>query len=402
MLFKYKIVDNSGNTKEGNIEAVGKDVAINTLQKKGYLVVTIDPVSEKKGVLQSISIGKKRIPLKDVVIMSRQFATLFQAQVPAVRVFTLMENNIENKYLSEIIASITEDIKGGMTISQAMKKHPDAFSRFYVNMVASGEESGKLTETFNFLADYLERNYELTSKTKHALVYPAFVIITFFIVMVLMLTMVIPKLGKVIIDSGQEIPAYTQFVLWLSDFTLAYGIYVGLALVFGGIIAFRYIQGQAGKGKWDAYKLRMPYFGMLFNKIYLSRISDNLSTMLGSGIPIVRALEITSSVVDNQVYKDIIDNGTEAVKSGRMLSESFGQFEEMPQILVQMIRVGEETGSISNILKTLAAFYRKEVEDTVDTLIGMIEPAMIIVLGVGVGFLLTAILMPIYNMTSAF
>jgi type IV pilus assembly protein PilC len=401
MLFRYKVIDNSGVTKEGDIEAVGRDVAINALQDRGYLIISIDAAAKKKSILDTLSFGK-RIPLRDVVIMSRQFSTLFEAQVPAIRVFTLMQNNIQNKYLSDIIGAVAEDIRAGKTISDSLAKHPEAFSRFYVNMISAGEESGKLTETFQFLADYLERSYQLTSKTKHALVYPAFVIFTFFVVLILMLTMVIPKLGEVILESGQDIPAYTRLVIGLSDFTLNYGLYVGIAIVLGIVVLYRYIQGQTGKGKWDLLKLQIPYFGDLFEKMYLSRISDNLSTMLGSGIPIVRALEITANVVDNKIYEDIIKDGSETVRQGRMLSDSFSQYKEIPPILVQMIRVGEETGALSRILDTLATFYRREVEDAVDTLIGMIEPAMIIVLGVGVGFLLTAILMPIYNITSSF
>ena len=339
--------------------------------------------------------------MKDVVIMSRQLSALFEAQVSAFKAFTLMAENADNAMLRFALQTISQDIQGGISISEAMEKHPNAFSTFYIAMVRAGEESGKLTETFRYLADYLEREYELISKTKNALIYPAFVIVTFVVVVILMLTLVIPQLSTVLIETGQQLPIYTRAVIAVSNFFVNYWIFILIFLLaFAGY--FWYLAGRAsGKKKLDAWKLHLPVFGGLYQKLYLSRIADNLNTMLSAGIPVLHALEITGDVVDNKIYQDILKQAVEDVKGGQQISASFEKNKEIPAIMVQMVKVGEETGSLGSILSTLARFYKREVDNAVDTLIGLIEPVMIVLLGVAVGFLLTSILIPIYNIASS-
>ena len=268
-------------------------------------------------------------------------------------------------------------------------------------MVKGGEETGKLNQTFAYLADYLDRQYALTSKTKNALIYPAFVIVTFFVVMGLMFVIVIPKLSAIITESGQVVPIYTQIIIAVSNFFVNYGFLVIIFLVISGLWIWRLSTTEKGKLYLDKTRLTIPAVGNLYKKLYLSRISDNLDTMLTSGIPIVRSIDITASVVGSNIYKHILNEVEEAVKGGSSLSSAFEKHPmEIPPIMVQMIKVGEETGSLGNILKTLADFYKREVDGAVDTLVGLIEPVMIVVLGLGVGLLLVSILMPIYNMTS--
>jgi type IV pilus assembly protein PilC len=394
MLFKYKTVDTTGASKEGNIEAVNKDLAISALQRRGLIVVSIKGEDEKKLLDRNIF---EHIPLKDIVIMSRQIATLFEAQVSALKAFSLLAGNTENPLLAKLLNQVVDDVQAGFPISGALAKHPDAFSTFYVNMVKAGEESGKLTQTFNYLADYLDRQYALTSKTRNALIYPAFVVFTFVVVMSLMFTIVIPKLTQIIQESGQEIPIYTQGVIAVSNFFVNYGIFVLIFLVIAGLYVFRLSRTDDGKTYLDNLKLSAPLFGKVFQKLYLARLSDNLETMLSSGIPIVRSIEITGAVVGNKVYEKILKDSEEAVKAGSSLSQSLEKHEHIPPLLVSMIRVGEETGSLTQILKTLSSFYKREVDDAVDTLVGFIEPIMIVALGLGVGILLASVLIPIYN-----
>jgi type IV pilus assembly protein PilC len=269
-------------------------------------------------------------------------------------------------------------------------------------MVKAGEETGKLTETFSHLADYLDRQYALTSKTRNALIYPAFVIVTFFVVMGLMFVVVIPKISEIILSTGQEVPTYTKIVIGLSNFFVHYGFIVLIAIGLFGIWIWRLTLTEKGQIFIDEIKLKVPAVGNLFRKLYLSRISDNMDTMLTSGIPIIRSLDLTAEVVGSIVYKDILKKVIEEVKAGSSLSVAFEKYpEQMPGILVQMIKVGEETGSLGQILKTLGDFYKREVDDAIDTLVGMIEPIMIVVLGLGVGILLVSVLMPIYNMTGS-
>ncbi|TSC70382.1 MAG: Uncharacterized protein CEO12_406 [Parcubacteria group bacterium Gr01-1014_46] len=401
MIFKYKAVTNTGEQRNGTIEAFNVDIAINQLQKNGLLISQINSEEEKDGFKIPLFSFLNRVSNKDIVILSRQIATLFQAQVSALRIFRLLSEQVENVILKKYLVAISEDIQGGSSISMAIGKYPDAFSDFYVNMVKSGEESGKLDEIFNYLADYMDRTYEVTSKAKNALIYPAFIIFTFVAVMVLMFTVIIPKIALMITDSGQPIPFYTQIVLWISNIFVNHILLMGIVVVVATYLILRYIKTEEGAIYLDRLKLDVPYLGGLYRKLYLSRISDNLNTMIISGIPILKALEITSAVVDNKIYQSIIGEALKRVKEGTPLSEAFAEHKEIPPLLTQMIKVGEETGELGSILKSLSKFYQREVTSAVDTLVGLIEPVMIVGLGLGVGFLLAAVLMPIYNIASA-
>jgi len=400
MLFNYKVINTEGKETKGQIEAANSNIAVTTLQKKGFVVISVDS-AEKTNFVKKYLPFLDKVALKDIVMMTRQAATLFEAQISAVRVFTLLSENSENKGLKQSLDSVTEDIKGGMTISDAMTKQPKVFSPFFVNMVKAGEESGKMTDIFNFLASYLERSHALTSKTKNALIYPAFIVFTFIIVMVLMLTSVIPEMAEILIQSGSEIPIYTKIVIGLSNLFVDYGIFLLLFLVILGFYLFRSLRTKKGKAKLDQLKLQLPMFGNLFRKTYLARIADNINTMIAAGIPVVKTLEISSKVVDNTVYSELLLETLEEVKGGSTISSAMSKHEEIPAIMVQMIKVGEETGSLAKVLGTLAKFYTQEVKTTVDTLISMIEPMMIVLLGLGVGFLLASVLIPIYNVASS-
>lgn len=399
MIFNYKALSDKGEKTEGTVEAFNVDIAINQLQKRGLVITEIHDTEEKKFKVPLLSL-LDHVSNKDVVILSRQMATLFQAQVSALRVFRLLGEQTENPILQKYLASIADDLQGGSSISAALAKYPDAFSAFYVNMVKSGEESGKLDEIFNYLADYLDRTYEVTSKAKNALIYPAFVVATFIGVMILMLTVIIPKIAVMIKDSGQSVPFYTQVVIFISNLFVSYGAFLGIGIVIVGFAVWRYYRTPDGAIFFDNMRLNLPYLGGLYKKLYLSRIADNMNTMIMSGIPILKALEITSSVVDNRIYRTILDDVLIKVKEGVSLSNAFGQYKEIPNIMTQMVKVGEETGELGNILKSLARFYQREVTTAVDTLVGLIEPVMIVALGLGVGILLASVLMPIYNIAS--
>jgi type IV pilus assembly protein PilC len=397
MLFNYEAITNIGEKKIGTVDASSKDLAISALQHRGLIISSIELAKDKKGLLQMSFFGEKSIKTKDVVIMSRQISTLFDSQVSALKAFSLMAENTENKSLSKVLNEVADEIKAGVYISEAMSKHPKVFSEFYVSMVKAGEESGKLTQTFAYLADYLDRQYALSSKTKNALIYPSFVIGVFLIVMVLMFTFIIPKLGKIIEESGQEMPFFTKIVIKTSGFFVDYGVYLFIALIIFIVYVIHFSRTEFGKIYLDRLKITMPVFKNIFIKLYLARISDNMNTMLSSSIPIVRAIELTSAIVENSIYRDILKGVASGVKEGSSLSESFSKHPEIPKIMSGMIKVGEETGSVGTILKTLGNFYTREVNEAVDRLVSLIEPIMIIMLGLGVGVLLSAVLMPIYN-----
>lgn len=405
MLFNYKAVDSTNLQREGTVEAPTIDAAISAVQKRGYTLVSIDEVNPSEGLAGLLNINFtffQGVSNKDIVIFSRQIATLFQAQVSPLRIFRLLSAESDNPQLQVVLNQIVEDLQGGSSISRALAVHPQVFSSFYVNLVRSGEESGSLEKTFDYLADYLDRQYEVVAKARNALVYPAFVISIFIGVMALMLTLVIPNIAKILTDSGQELPIYTKIVIGLSDFLVNYIGLILLAITVGGGLLWRFLKTDVGRRAYDEFIISIPYVGDLQQKLLLTRICDNMATMLSSGISIVQALEVTADVVDNSVYKEIIEAALVEVKGGRSFADSIAQYSEIPGVLAQMAKVGEETGSLAAILTTLSNFYRREVNNAVDTLIGLIEPAMIVMLGLGVGVLLASVLMPIYNLTNSF
>jgi len=400
MEFKYEALDSTGKTTSGVVNATNQDAAIMALQRRGLTITSFSGSTGAAGLLgqlKSITFFGG-ISSRDLVLLSRQIATLFEAQVSALRVFRLLAEQADKPFTRNVLVTISDDLQAGSSISKALAKHPKAFSDFYVNMVKAGEESGKLDETFLYLADYIDRSYELAGKARNALIYPAFILLTFFAVMTLMLTVVIPKIGSIIADSGQQLPFITAVVLGFSNFLVDYGIFLLIAIIIGGFFLFRFVKTPQGRSAIAHLQLSVPYVGALYQKLYLARIADNMHVMLSSGISAVRALEITSAVVGNSVYEQILQEGLEAVKAGSSMSQTFNRYPEyIPAIMVQMLQIGEETGELGNILERLAKFYNREVNSAVDTLVSLIEPIMIVMLALGVGFLLAAVLLPIYN-----
>jgi type IV pilus assembly protein PilC len=401
-VFNYTAVDSEGSQRQGTIDAVNIDLAISALQRRGLVISDISPVEAAGSGLKSRISFFDRITNADIVMLSREITSLFEAQVSALRAFRLLASEARTPKLASRLTDIGNDIQSGASISAALSRHPDVFSPFYVNMVRAGEESGKLDETFSFLADYLDRNYEITQKARNALIYPAFILATFLIVMILVMTVIIPQLSGMLLEVGQTPPIYTVIVIAISNFFVHYGLLLLVALVIGAFFLFRYGQTQAGAELFSRARMDTPAVGNLFQKLYLSRIADNLGTMLRSGVQILRGLEITAAVVGDPTYERILMEAVNDVKGGFPVSEALRKHPEMPGIMVAMIKIGEETGNMGAILETIARFYRREVNNTIDTLVGLIEPFLIVTLALGVGVLLASVLIPIYNIASSF
>lgn len=398
-LFYYTAIDAENKERKGSIDAINKDVAITALQRRGLTLSSITPAKSDSIFDMRITIFE-RVKNKDIVILSRQITTLFEAQVSALRAFRLLAAESTSPLLQDKLGEIANDIQSGSTIGDALEKHPKVFSSFYVAMVRAGEETGRLDEAFSFLADYLDRTYEVTSKARNAMIYPAFVILTFISVMVLMLTTVIPRLSDILLESGQEVPIYTKVVIGLANFLTNYIWLFGIAVALGIVLIYRFLQTETGKQRMAQARLQIPYVGDLYRKLYMSRIADSLSTTLSSGIQLVRGIEISAAVVGDPAYDKILQRVAQEIQTGRPASEVLAEYDEFPGIVIAMVKVGEETGDLSNILKTMAKFYQREVSNAVDTLVSLIEPIMIVLMGVGVGLLLASVLVPIYNISA--
>ena len=399
MLYKYEATTAEGEEKRGVIDAANRDIAIAALQRRNLIIISVEEAKESGFFSKPLAIFN-RVKPRDIVILSRQLSTLFEAKVPVLTSLKLLAGETENPALREKMSVLLDDIQGGSSISEAMSKQPDVFSKFFVNMVRSGEESGKLDEVFSYLASYLERNYELASKARSALIYPIFVLVAFFGVLVLMLTVIIPKLSVILKETGQELPIYTKAIIAVSDLLINYGIFILIALIVGAISVWYYLRTGQGKAGFARFQLSIPYVGVLYRKLFIGRMLDNFETLLSSGVSVIRTLELTADVIDSEIFRQILTESIEAVKGGSSISESLSRYEDIPGLVVQMIRVGEETGKLAFVLKTLSRFYKKEVDTAIETLMSLIEPALIIVLGLGVGLLVAGILGPIYNITA--
>ncbi|HLD34663.1 MAG TPA: type II secretion system F family protein, partial [Patescibacteria group bacterium] len=275
MLFKYQAINKDGQPEQGDIEAITMEVAISSLQRRGFTLSKIAPAESGSLFAKDFSIFN-RVSNKDIVMLSRQMSTLFEAQVSALRIFRLLAAESEKPILRKALTEVADDLQGGSSITKALARHPNVFSEFYVSMVRAGEESGKLDQTLSYLADYLDRSYEVTSKAKNAMIYPAFVVVVFIGVMVLMLTKIIPSITQILKDSGQDIPIYTKVVIFISDFLVNYGLFFLLAIIAGAAVLWKMTRTPKGRFALSQFKLKIPYLGNLYKKLYLSRIADNL------------------------------------------------------------------------------------------------------------------------------
>lgn len=398
--FHYQARTPGGETRSGVVEASSQEAALEALHQRN-LVVTQLREEKRPALLGGITFGTG-VKQKDVVIFSRQLSTLLEARVPAVEALKTLLGETERTALKRIIAEILDDVAGGMALSQALGKHPRVFSGFYIHLVRSGEESGKLQEVFSYLADYLERSYYLASKARNSLIYPAFILFAFVGVLVVMLVAVIPRLVTIFEETGQAVPFYTQVVIFVSSFLRQWGLAVLLAAIGAAIAIWRWSMTPGGKWFFHKLQLHTPILGNLYQKLFMARLTDNLKTLFLGGIPILRALAISGDVVGNVVYQRAVAEAIESVKAGNTISAAFERTREIPVLVTQMIRIGEASGRLDFILGNVAKFYQREVDTAFENLVALIEPFLIIFLGAGIGILVGSVLVPLYNLVGTF
>ena len=398
--FEYKARSKEGEVRSGVIEASSEEAALDLLQQKNLIILSINKYSGTGWLRMQLPLGGG-VTTKDVVIFSRQLATLFEARIPVVQSLQTLISETSKPVLRAAIADVLSDVGGGLALSQAMAKHPNIFSSFYISLIRSGEESGKLQEIFTYLADHMERSYYLTTKARNALIYPAFVFLAFIGVLVVMLVVVVPRLISIFEETGQGVPFYTQAIIYLSLFLRQWGLAVLLVAVAGAIFLWRWSFTRGGKIFFHRLQINFPIVGELYRKLFMTRLTDNLRTLIISGIPIVRALEVSRDVVGNVIYQKAIEEAIESVKAGSTISAALEKTPEIPVLVTQMIRVGEASGRLDFILGSIAKFYQREVDSALESLVALIEPALIVFLGVGIGVLVASIMVPLYNLVGA-
>ncbi len=399
MKFAYQARNKEGVVKEGVVVALDRPGAESLLAENGLIITSLQ--LKEDNFLDKLNPFGKSVKSKDLVLFSRQFSTLIAARMPLLQALRILESQLSSKRLIQVTQNLISSIENGESLSLALSKHPEVFGGMYISLVKSGEVSGTLNKSLTYLADQMEKDYELRSKVRSALTYPLFIVATLMSVGLLMFKFVLPKLTSVLIEQGGELPTVSKGLIAVTNFINVYWWLI--ILVMGGaILGMRaYINTPPGRYFWDAVKLKAPIFGGIFERIYMVRFSRNLSTLVAGGIPIIQALQIIAEIINNVIYRDIILEATEQLANGKTISESLAQHKEFPTIVTQMVRVGEETAQLEEILDKIAGFYEKEVDEKVSTLTTLLEPLIMIILGLGVGALVAGILLPIYNLASS-
>lgn len=399
-IFKYIAEDSQGKIKRGTTVGLSDNEVTFKLRKKDLNPTSVLNITNSFESKFSMFIAP--IKGKDLVIFSRQFSVMISANVPVVESLLILVEQTNNITLKNMISEIAFEVDGGAFLSDAFSKRPKIFSDFFVNIVRSGESSGKLDEVLNYLADEMEKNYDMVAKIKGAMIYPVFIMVALVGVAIVLMIYVIPNLTTILTETGMELPISTRIVIGTSEFLQSYIILLALAL--GGLaFLFRmYLKTYSGKRNFDIVKLRMPVFGTLFKYIYLMRFTRSLATLLKGGVTITRSLEITAEVVGNTIYRELILETLESINDGNPLATVMENSKDVPHMVPQMIAVGEKTGKIDTVLDRITEFYSREASNMLDNLSKLMEPLIMVIMGVGVGIMVAAVILPMYNMANQF
>ena len=401
MKFSYQAKDSAGNLQEGKIEAANSNTAVTMLQEKRLIPLVVEKEKELPAIAKDLMRIWHGVKPRELSVFFRQLSTLMEAKVPIAESLKAVGNQTSNAYLKTVVEEMVNDIEDGSPFSESMQKHPEVFKPLMVNMTKAGELSGNLQRSVFFAAENTEKNYELTSKIKGALFYPIFVLTASLIIGFIVVTFVLPKLTNIFKELNVAVPWYTKVLMVVGDFMSKYWWAVGVAIIFLIISGIYYVKTEEGRKEWDIIKTKIPIIGPLFEYVYVARFSENLGVLMLAGIPIVRALIIVSEVVNNTSYASVILRAADEVKTGGTMSSVFSRTSHFPPIVSQMIKIGEDSGKISEVLMNVSSFYSKEVDRMTRNLSTMLEPILICILGAVVAFMVFAILVPIYDITGA-
>ena len=402
MKFQYQARDDKGRNQKGVVEASSEEVALQILDRYGFYVTLLEPAGIISAYAKKFSFFD-RVPIKDVMLFSRQLAIMFKARVSLVEALVTIGQQNQNKAFREKLLKISEEVEGGTAFSDALSKHPKVFSSFYVSMVKRGEALGKLSDVLSYLSEHLEREYALRSKVRGAMMYPGFVLVVAAAVLTLLSVMVLPNLTSILTESGQDLPLATRVVIAFSDFYKQWWWLSTLVMIGIGVGIFRFSKTSQGKKFFDTYLLKTPLIRTFLKMMYVSRFGENLSTLITGGVPIVKALDITGNIVGNDVYKKIIREARDEVAQGSRITDALEKYPDyFPPIFTQMVRVGEKSGALDTTMMEIVGFYQKEVDRSIDGFLSLIEPIMIVVLGVLIGGVMASVVLPLYQISSQF
>ena len=395
--YAYTVRDRTGREITGSLEAENVDVLSGKLRQMGYFVVSIE---EAKGSMakKELHIFGAKVKIEDITIFTRQFATMINAGLPLIKCLSVLTQQTESKTLADVIVDCQKDVEAGRSLSEALSKHPEAFSNLYVSMVRAGELGGMLDDVLLRVANQMEREQEIRRKIKSAMTYPIAVLAITLVLLTAMIVFVVPNFAGMFEDMGGELPTFTKMLVSLSHFVGGFGGLIMIAVIIGLIIGFRRFKATAtGRMAVDRLKLRLPMVGPLFHKTAMSKFSRTLGTLLSSGVPILGALEITGETTGNMVVTKALEKVKAGVKEGETIASPLPEANVFPPMVTQMIAIGEETGALDVMLAKVSEFYDSEVNAAVDGLTSTIEPLLIMFLGLAVGTIVIALYLPIFR-----
>ncbi len=397
-VFVWEGKTRQGVVQKGELSANNKEEVFALLRKQNITPVNIAAKSKEL----KLSFGAPKIEDKDVVIFTRQLATMIDAGLPLVQCLDILGSQTENKTLAKIIIQVRTDVEGGSTFADALKKHPKAFDNLYVNMVAAGEAGGILDTILQRLAAYMEKFAKIKKQIKSAMVYPSVILFVAVAVVALLLVVVVPMLAAMFAEAGQALPLPTRIVIAASNFLKGWGGLITLIIIVGSFVGIKqWRKTEQGLRATDAVALKLPIVGDLIRKVSVAKFTRTLGTLLQSGVPILEGLLIVARTAGNKVVEESILTTRTSVSEGKTLAEPLGKAQVFPPMVTHMIAVGEATGALDNMLTKIADFYDDEVDGAVATLTSMLEPMLMIFLGTTVGFVIVAMYMPIFQMGSA-
>jgi len=395
-IFVWKGEDKKGKAQKGEMEAPSEAVVRTQLRRAG---LQPSKVKEKsKDLFENVSFLQPKVQTKDVVVFSRQFATMINAGLPLIQSLDILQAQEQNKTFRKILKEIKEDVESGSTLADALGKHPEVFDNLFVNMVAAGEVGGVLDTILNRLSAYMEKAQKLKRQVKGAMTYPIIVLIVAVLVVAVILIFVIPVFEKMFADFGGALPGPTQIVVNMSRFLKANIAYIVVAFILFAIAFKRFYGTEKGRTIVDAYTLRLPVFGPLLRKVAVAKFSRTMGTMISSGVPILDALDIVAKTAGNKTVEAAVFSVKKGVTEGRTMAEPMGDSGVFPSMVVQMVSVGESTGALDAMLGKIADFYDDEVDAAVEGLTAMIEPFMMVFLGTTIGGLVVSMYLPIFKM----
>ncbi len=409
MQFTYKATSKTGKIITGTAEAANKQALLVMLHKQDVKPVVIELAKGGKGKAL-FGGGKKKIKLQDLVVFTRQLSTMISAGVPLARSLSALQGDSESPYMREVLGGITKDVESGLTLGDAFAKYPNVFSDVYVNMVRAGEEGGILDDILKRLATQVEQDASIRKKIKSAMMYPMVILTVTIVAFFGIMLFIVPKLGSILVQLGgphAQLPIYTRVLLNISNFCKNATIVphipnlIFIALVLGAAAAYglKYIKTEEGKYKFHALLLRVPIVKVVILKIAIARFSRTFASLMGAGVSVLDALDVTGAALGNKVIEAELKEAAQQVKNGKPLSEPISNSKHFPPIVAQMLMVGEETGQIDTVLTKIADFYEEEVTVMIDGLAAIIEPIMIVFLGAGVGLIAASVMGPIANLS---